>query len=127
MESSPSKQVVLAFWDRMRTNDFGSIGDLITDDFVLDWPQTRERIVGLEKFEEVNSTYPAGGTWTFELHKIVDAGSTVVTIVGVSDSVVNDTAITFFEIRDAKIAKITEYWPESSEPPEWRLGMVERL
>ena len=32
-----------------------------------------------------------------------------------------------FEMRDGKIAKETDYWPQSFETPEWRAQWVERM
>ncbi len=32
--------VVAAFWTLMQSNDFRSVGAVLSDDFVLDWPQS---------------------------------------------------------------------------------------
>ena len=44
--SEGAVDVVAAFWKRMQSNDFRSVGDLLSDEFVLDWPQSQERIRG---------------------------------------------------------------------------------
>lgn len=36
--------VVDRFWSLMQSNDFKSVGEVLSDDFVLDWPQSNERI-----------------------------------------------------------------------------------
>lgn len=35
--------------------------------------------------------------------------------------------IKFFELRDGKIVRETDYWPEPYDAPEWRAQWVERM
>jgi len=44
--SLDSEDVVREFWRLMSTNDFAAVGDVLAEDFVLEWPQTEERIRG---------------------------------------------------------------------------------
>ena len=41
-----SKEVVLAFWDAMKTNDFAKVSEWLSPDFEGFWPQSGELIVG---------------------------------------------------------------------------------
>jgi len=43
----------------MNTNDFRSVGLLISDEFFLDWPQSNERIRGRDNLATMNEQYPA--------------------------------------------------------------------
>ena len=45
----------------MKANDFLSVGSVLADDFVLDWPQSNERIRGRDNFAAMNEEYPASG------------------------------------------------------------------
>ena len=48
--SGRAVDVVATFWERMQSNDFWSVGDLLSDEFVLDWPQSQERFRGRDNF-----------------------------------------------------------------------------
>ena len=59
------------YWERMNTNDFRSVGLLISDDFFLDWPQSNERIRGPDNLAAMNEQYSAYGRWQFTVNRIV--------------------------------------------------------
>jgi hypothetical protein len=58
-----SKQIVEGFWAAMQTNDFKAAGEFLDDDYVLEWPQSGERIRGRANFVAVNENYRAHGRW----------------------------------------------------------------
>jgi aryl-alcohol dehydrogenase-like predicted oxidoreductase/ketosteroid isomerase-like protein len=122
-----SKQVVARFWAAMHANDFRAAGELLHDEYLLEWPQSGERIRGRENFVAVNEQYPAEGRWSVMLHRLLGEGGEVVTEVTVTDGVgITGRAITFSTVRDGKIARQTEYWPDSFEAAAWRARWVER-
>ena len=51
------------YWERMNTNDFRSVGLLISDEFFLDWPQSNERVRGRDNLATMNEQYSAYGRW----------------------------------------------------------------
>lgn len=122
-----SKQVVAAFWAEMQTNDFQRAGELLHDDYILEWPQSGERIRGRANFVAINEAYPAHGRWEFMVHCILAEGDQVVSDVEVTDGVIRGRAITFSTVRDGKILHQTEFWPDPSEAPRWRAQWVERI
>lgn len=122
-----SKQVLENFWETMKTNDFYAVAGLLHDDYVLEWPQSGERIRGRENFAVINTAYPAEGKWQFTINQIVAEGDFVVTDVTVTDGSRTDRAITFSTVRDGKILKQIEFWPEPFEAPAWRAQWVERI
>ena len=122
-----SKQIVERFWAAMQTNDFKAAGEFLHDDYVLEWPQSGERIRGRANFVAINENYPAHGRWNFTIHRILAEESEVVSHVGVTDGVVNARVITFSTIRDGKIVQQTEFWPDPFEPASWRAQWVERV
>jgi ketosteroid isomerase-like protein len=111
----------------MHSNDFSAAGEYLHDEYVLEWPQSGERIRGRANFIAVNENYSAHGRWEFRIHRIVAEGSEVVTDVGVTDGVVSARAITFSTVREGKIVHQVEFWPDPFEAPDWRAGWVERL
>jgi ketosteroid isomerase-like protein len=121
-----SKQVVESFWAAMQTNDFKAAGDLLYDDYLLEWPQSGERIRGRANFVAINENYPAHGRWEFTIHLIIAEGDKVVSDVGVTDGVIPARVITFSKIRDGRILHQVEFWPDAFEPQAWRAEWVER-
>jgi limonene-1,2-epoxide hydrolase len=121
-----SKQILENFWKTMKTNDFYAVANLLHDDYVLDWPQSGERIRGRENFAALNTYFPAEGEWQFTVNQIIADGELVVTDVTVTDGSRTDRAITFSTIRDGKIWRQVEFWPEPFEAPEWRAQWVEK-
>jgi ketosteroid isomerase-like protein len=120
-------EVVEKYWELMSTNDFRSVGALLADDFVLDWPQSNERIRGRDNFAAMNEEYPAHGRWTFTINRLIGDEHEAVSDVLVSDGVQNARAISFFSIEDGKIARMVEYWPDNYPAPENRRHLVERI
>lgn len=119
-----SKQVVVAFWDAMKSNDFAQVGQWLSDDFECFWPQSGELIVGRDNFIAINSFYPANGRWLFDIHSIVCDGDTVVTDVSVTDGVEQARAITFHTIDNGLICHQKEFWPDPMQAQSWRAKWV---
>jgi ketosteroid isomerase-like protein len=119
--------VVSEFWRRMASNDFASVAAVLAPDFVLDWPQSRERIRGAERFVAMNAEYPAHGPWVFTVHRIVGGPSEAVSDVSVTDGVQRARAVSFFTVADGRIVRMTEFWPEPFEPAAQRAHLTERM
>jgi hypothetical protein len=60
----------------MAYNDFSSVQAVLSDQFVLERPQSNERVRGAEKYVQMNAEYPHG-LWNFTLNRAV-ATTTVV-------------------------------------------------
>jgi hypothetical protein len=115
----------------MRNGDFGEISRLTrewsADDFVQEWPQSGERLTRAaairidENYPEMSGTNPAftykrmlGGGDVFVVEGTIDYGDGVpVSYVGIG------------ELRDGKITRMTEYFANPFEAPEWRKPFVE--
>jgi ketosteroid isomerase-like protein len=119
--------IVQDFWRLMATNDFQSVGAVLAPDFVLEWPQTNERIRGAERFAQMNAEYPSYGKWKFTIHRIVGSESEAVSDVGVTDGTQSARAITFFTIASGKISRLVEFWPEPCAPAPNRAHLVEKI
>lgn len=122
-----SKQVVLAFWKAMQSNDFVAASKWLTEDFQGHWPQSSEVIMGRENFAAVNTAYPAKGRWSFVINSIVCEGEEVVTDVSITDGDIKARAITFSTVQSGLICKQVEFWPDDYEAPKWRSQWVKHL
>jgi hypothetical protein len=120
-------EIVKEFYTRMDSNDFFFASRLLCDNFILEWPQSNERIRGRENFISVNAEYPAYGRWSFTVNRIVGNEQEAVSDVSITDGVQIARAITFTTIHDGKIIKQIEYWPETYKAPENRKHLVELI
>jgi ketosteroid isomerase-like protein len=121
-----NKSIVERFWQLMDANDFRAAGESLHDDYVLEWPQSGERIRGRDNFVAINANYPAAGPWRITLERIVADEGGVATEVAVTDGAVHGRAITFSEVRDGRIIRQVEYWPDAMDAAPWRAQWVER-
>lgn len=122
-----STEIVRQYWRLMESNDFERVRAVLAKSFVLEWPQSAERITGGANFVRMNLEYPARGRWSFTVHRLFGSGAEVVSDVSVTDGSMKARAISFFEIRDGKIERIVEFWPEPYLAPENRAHLTERL
>jgi limonene-1,2-epoxide hydrolase len=121
-----SASIVAAYWAAMNTNDFRAAAALLGDDYVLEWPQSGERVHGRVNFAAINDAYPAAGPWHFTVNRLLAQGKDVVTDVTVTDGAVTARAITFSTVRHGLIVRQVEYWPDPFEPAAWRAQWVDR-
>jgi hypothetical protein len=128
-----SKDLAAAFEEALRANDFGKLTQLAqeygTDDFVQEWPQSGERLSKaasiklLDDYPEMTGKSPTftykrmlGGGDVFVIEGTIDYGDGIpVSYVGIG------------ELRDGKVAKMTEYFANPFEAPAWRAAFVEKM
>jgi SnoaL-like protein len=126
-------EMAAAFDAVLKTGDFAKLGALVqeyaTDDFVEEWPQSGERLTKAaavrmgETYEANSGTSPKftykrmlGGGDIFTIEGTIDYGDGIpVSYVGVG------------EVRDGKVARMTEYFANPFEAPAWRADFVERM
>lgn len=121
-----NREILETFWATMATNDFYAVAKLLHDDYILEWPQSAERIHGRDNFAAVNTAYPTEGRWTFQINHLVTEGDLVVTDVSVSNGKLHDRCITFSTVRDGRIWRQIEFWPASFDAPAWRAQWVKK-
>ncbi|MGF6997598.1 nuclear transport factor 2 family protein [Paraburkholderia sp. GAS32] len=129
MTTSPeiASHVVQEFWRLMATNNFHAVAAVLAEDFVLEWPQSKERIRGAANFALLNTEYPAQGPWVFTINRIVGSEKEAVSDVFVTDGVLHARAISFFTVEDGKITRMVEFWPDPYTAPFDRTQFVERI
>ena len=124
---STAVEVVREFWRVIATNEFTAVGAVLASEFMLEWPQSRERIRGAERFVRMNAEYPAHGRWSFTINRLLGGASEAVSDVTVSDGGQAARAISFFEVSQGKIVRLVEFWPEPYQAPPNRAHLVERM
>jgi hypothetical protein len=94
--------------------------------FVMEMPQSGERIRGREKMRAFQEAYP--NPPNIELRRVlVRAGLWVAEGVNDYGSGQVFTIVLIIELRDGKMFRDTRYYAEPFEAPEWRAQWVERM
>jgi hypothetical protein len=126
------QELAAAIEAALRGGDIGSMTTALleyaTDDFATEWPQSGERlnrdtVQRMAEYPQMSGTNPRftyqgmhGGGDLFVVEGTIDYGDGVpVRYVGIG------------ELRGDKVAKMTEYFANPFEAPEWRRGMTEQI
>lgn len=98
---------------------------LRADDYVMEMPQSGERIVGRDRMRAFQEAYP--NPPDARLRRITGDGDVfVVEAISDYDADVFHVA-NIVEFRDGKIARETRYYANPFDPPEWRAEWVEPM
>ena len=111
----------------MQSNDFHAVSTVLASEFVLEWPQSKERIRGAERFARMNREYPAHGAWQFTVVRLIGNEVEVVSEVEITDGVQKAKALSFFTVEGGKITRLVEYWPEPYPAAANRAHLVEPM
>ena len=112
-----SQDVISSFWSAMQANDWARGASHLAPECAVDWPCSGERIVGRDNFAAIQARYPTNtGRWSFDVHRLVAGGDTVVSEVTVTDSEQFACLIVFSEVVGDHIARQVEYWPMPYDP-----------
>jgi hypothetical protein len=95
------------------------------EDYVMEMPQSGERIRGREKMREFQEAYP--NPPTMELRRVLVRDRLwVVELISYYDGQIY-TPVLIIELRNGKMWRDTRYYAESFEAPEWRAQWVESM
>ena len=88
----------------------------------VDWPNTGERFTVAE-FLHANCEYP--GQWEGEVERVLSLPGEIVTVTRVWNRQKTDYhhAVSFFQVREGRIAALEEYWGDDGPAPQWRQAM----
>jgi ketosteroid isomerase-like protein len=121
-----SARVARAFVDAINAGNLETLDELFTDDVVLEWPQSNEKIVGNADRREIYSRFPVLPTVTNV--RFSGAGDLVVLEADLDygDGSVYQTVF-IFRMRDGLIAHETAYWARPFPAAEWRSDRVQPI
>jgi hypothetical protein len=140
-----NEEVVRAYARASVEADLEALARLRHPEWVVDWPQTGERVRGSQAFSSVAQMYP-GGTPKSTVRRIVGSedrwtitpANTVVRLGGEGEAWWGEWVMTYpdgtdwlcvdlLELRDGKVYRETVYWAPPLPAPEWRAQFVERI
>jgi ketosteroid isomerase-like protein len=127
MGEQEAGQLAEAAWTALGAGDWEGAGRLFHDDFVQEWPQSGERIVGRDNAIAINRNFP-GGMPTMKFRRTVTAGDLAVLEVELRYADGSRyLGVSVLEVRDGKIAKETDYFGQPFPAPQWRAQWVEQM
>ncbi len=121
------RELIARYWEAVRDRDLERVRACVTEDFVEDWPQSGERIRGIDNWHAMATSHP-----TFP-------GVDLVRTIGGGDVWVTEARFDYgggrppwsvcaiFEFSGDRIAKVTEYFGTPFDAPEWRKEFTERI
>jgi len=126
--------VIERYRQAAESGDMGQLSQIVkesaADDFVEEWPQSGERIVGVQAFMKINEGYEGatGSSPKMKVRRVSGSGDLYVTeaTIDYGDGV-PVSYVGIAEFRDGKVRKLTEYFANPFEAPAWRAGIVERM
>ena len=126
MSEAKNRATIEALAAAITAGDHAALDQIFTEDVVMEWPQSGERIRGAQNRREVYSRFPSlpkvtprrmtgsGDVWVLEASLDYGDGDPY-------------QCVFVFEMRDGRIAKEIGYWSKPFPAPEWRAPWVERL
>jgi ketosteroid isomerase-like protein len=127
MDERDARQVAEAVWRALGAGAWDAASGLLHDDFVQEWPQSGERIVGRDNAIAINQNFP-GGLPTMRFRRTLAGGDLVVLEVELTyGDGSRYLGVSVIELRDGKVVKETDYFAQPFQAPQWRAQWVERM
>ena len=120
-----ARELTARLWHHFDTGRFRDALPLLSKDFEAHWPNTKERIRSRKAFIALTERYP--GTWRCAVARMEEYAGGVVTVTELSDGRTALFAVSFFEVRDGRIARAEEYFADNTSPPFDRSAWTDML
>jgi ketosteroid isomerase-like protein len=103
--------------------DMEGVHAIYAEDVIVEYPQSRERIVGRANLRALRESYPA--KLDFTIDRIVGCGDLWVTeyVIRYDGKPVHTVSI--MEFAGATVTRETLYFADPFDPPDWRARWVE--
>lgn len=121
---STGPEVITSLVSAINSKDLQAMDKLFSEDVIIEWPQSGERITGNKNRREIYNRFPS----LPEVHPNRKNGNGDLWILEASlDYGDNDNyqCVFIFEIKNGLITKETAYWSKPFPAPEWRKPWVE--
>jgi hypothetical protein len=126
MDKRDTGQVAEAVWRALEAGDWDTAAGLLHEDFVQEWPQSGERIVGRDNAIAINQNFP-GGLPTMRFRRTLSGAELAVLELELTYADGSRyLGVSVLELRDGKVVKETDYYAQPFPAPEWRARWVER-
>ena len=127
MDEQDAGRLAQALWEAIGAEDWEAVAGYVHENFVQEWPQSGERIVGRDNAIAINRHFP-GGLPRMKFRRTVAAGSLAVLQVELTYADGSRyLGVSVIELRDGKIARETDYFAQPFPAPQWRAQWVEKM
>jgi hypothetical protein len=127
MDERDGGQVAETLWRALSAGDWDAASRYLHEDFVQEWPQSGERIVGRDNAIAINQSFP-GGLPTMRFRRTLAGGDLAVLELELTYADGSRyLGVSVIELRDGKVVKETDYYAQPFPAPQWRAQWVERL
>ena len=126
MSEAHNRATIEALVAAINARDLQALDKVFTEDVVMEWPQSGERIRGGENRRQIYSRFPSlpkatprritgsGDNWVLEANLDYGDGDPY-------------QAVFIFQMRNGQIAREIAYWSKPFPAPEWRAPWIERM
>lgn len=123
MTEDANRRVVERLVDCINAGQVGIMDELFHEDAVMDWPQSKELVVGGDNRRAIYGQFPSLPT---VVPRRMLASGDLVTLEASLTYGGDKTYLTvfIFELSDGKIRRETAYWSDPFDAPEWRAKWV---
>jgi hypothetical protein len=122
MRDQDIREALNQHWTASNSGDFATEHDIYRDDAVLDYPQSRERIVGRHNIQITRTLQP--NKKRFAVHRIIGSGDLWVTELVLTYDGKPFYTVSIMEFSGIKIAHETQYFADPFVASEWRKQWV---
>ena len=127
MDERDARQVAEKLWKALQVGDWETAAGCLHDDFVQEWPQSGERIVGRDNAIAIEQSFP-GGLPTMRFRRTLSGGDLAVLEFELTYADGSRyLGVCIIELRDGKVLRETDYYAQPFQAPEWRAQWVERM
>jgi ketosteroid isomerase-like protein len=127
MDERDARQVAEKLWKALQVGDWETAAGCLHDDFVQEWPQSGERIVGRDNAIAIEQSFP-GGLPTMRFRRTLSGGDLAVLEFELTYADGSRyLGASILEFRDAKVVRENDYCSQPFQAPEWRAQWVEQM
>jgi hypothetical protein len=139
------RDLLARLYDSYNRRDYAAAMELLHPDFIEDWPQSGERIVGRSNLRAILENYPGGlsleaspayhgqnETWAitpgYTVVRVTDAGSSGTGVLKIRYADGSEWwMLVVFELKDDLLYRQTTFFAEPFEAPQWRAQWVQAI
>jgi hypothetical protein len=122
MKDQGIREALNRHWAASDSGDFATEHDIYHDDAVLDYPQSRERILGRNNIQLTRTLQP--NRKRFAVHRITGSADLWITELVLTYDDKPFYTVSIMEFRGMKVAHETQYFADPFEAAEWRKKWV---
>jgi len=125
MDDRTARAALERHWHASDDGDFDAEHDIYSEDAVLDYPQSSERIRGRDNIRE--SRYVQPSEKRFAVRRIIGSGDLWITEFVLTYDDTPSYVVSIMEFRDGLVAHETQYFADRFEPGPSRAHLVEPI